>query len=57
MQKQFSSLIKEKSLSTVESYLKDSESYANQLTVLGNILDRGDYTTAFEKVNYYLSKL
>lgn len=50
MQKQFSFLIKEKSLSQVESYLKDSENIANQFIMLAEILDRGDYTTAFEKV-------
>lgn len=54
MQKQFSSLIKEKSLSNVESYIKDSESFTNQLTLLGNIINCGDYTIAFEKVNYFL---
>lgn len=53
MQKQFSSLIKEKTLSTVESYVYDTQSYAYQLHAVGNCIDRGDYITAFEKVSYH----
>lgn len=56
MQKQFTSLLKEKSLSHVESYVRDSESIANQFIILSDILERGDIATAFEKViNYKLN--
>lgn len=50
MQKQFTFLLQEKSLSHVESFVKDSEIIANQFLMLDNLLDVGDFTTAFEKV-------
>lgn len=50
MQKQFTSLIKEKSLSHVESYVKDSENIANQFLILSDALERGEISLAFEKV-------
>lgn len=52
MQKHFSNLLKEKSLSHVESYVKDTEVIANRLLVLDNFIDRGEYVAAFEKVIY-----
>lgn len=50
MQKQFIFLLQEKSLSHVESFVKDSEIFANQFMMLDNLIDVGDLTTAFEKV-------
>lgn len=52
MQKQFTSLLKEKSLSHVESYVRDSENIANQFIILSDLLERGDIVTALEKVMY-----
>jgi len=52
MQKQFAFLLKEKSLSHVESSVKDSESIANQYMIFNNLIEHGDYATAFEKVKY-----
>lgn len=52
MQKHFSNLLKEKSLSHVESYVKDTEVIANCLLVLDDFIDRGEYVAAFEKVIY-----
>lgn len=52
MQKQFSSLVKEKSLSHVESYVKDPANITNQLMMLSDITSNGDIATAFEKVTY-----
>ncbi|VVC44130.1 WD40/YVTN repeat-like-containing domain,Enhancer of mRNA-decapping protein 4, WD40 repeat region,WD40- [Cinara cedri] len=49
MQEHFAGLIKEKTLSHVESYVKDSEPVVNQYLMLSEILDRGDVIGAFEK--------
>lgn len=54
MHKQFSSLIKEKSLSHVESYVKNPENIANQFMMLSDIISYGDIATAFEKVMYFI---
>lgn len=53
MQKQFSFILKEKSLSRVESFVNDSKNIANQYMMLNNIVEHGDYATAFEKVISY----
>jgi len=52
MQKQFAFLLKEKSLSHVELFVKDSESIANQYMILNHLIEHGDYASAFEKVKY-----
>lgn len=52
MQKQFTFLLQEKSLSHVESFVKDSEIIVDQFMMLDNLLDTGDFNTAFEKVIY-----
>jgi len=48
MQKQFSILLKEKSL--VEPCVKDTDSTAAQIMILSDIIKQGDYALAFEKV-------
>lgn len=53
MQKQLTFLLQEKSLSQVESFVKDSEIIANQFMVLDHFIDTGDLTTAFEKVIHF----
>lgn len=53
IQKQFSIILKEKSLSHVESYVKETEIITNHLMMLSDILERGDVATAFEKVIYF----
>lgn len=50
MQEHFSTLFKEKSLSHIETYVKESESVANQFVMLTETVDRGDIVLAFEKV-------
>lgn len=59
MQKQFSYLLKEKSLSHVESYLNDTNSITSQYTMLTDSIEHGDLATAFEKVNpfFFVLKL
>lgn len=54
MQKQFSVLLKEKSVSHVETYVKDSDNIATQYMILSDIIKQQDYALAFEKVIYYL---
>lgn len=53
MQKQFSYLLKEKSLSHVELFVKDPDNIATQYMILTEMLDRGDYAVAFEKVSNF----
>jgi len=52
MQKQFSTMLKEQSLSHVESFVKDTENIANQYLILSDIIERGEHIIAFEKVIY-----
>lgn len=51
MQKQLAFLLKEKSLSHVELFVKDPENITTQFMMLTEILDQGDVATAFEKVS------